>query len=90
MVQVAAEVASVTERVRGEQEEEEERHRRLVGELHQRHKRDLEAQLAAFRGQAQRKEAHMAAQITDMETRYIYLNTPSGIKPLGKENKSLN
>ncbi|XP_076453831.1 uncharacterized protein LOC143288987 isoform X2 [Babylonia areolata] len=67
--EMTEQVSRVQGQMRQEQEEQAERHRQLVGELHQRHQRDLEAQIAALRQDLAHREELLARELADMESR---------------------
>ncbi|XP_076452186.1 uncharacterized protein LOC143287832 [Babylonia areolata] len=67
--EMTEQVSRVQGQMRQEQEQQAERHRQLVGELHQRHQRDLEAQIAALRQDLAHREELLARELADMESR---------------------
>ena len=57
------------DKMRQELEGQEEKHRQMVSELHQRHQRDMEMQIASLRHDLSRKEADLKQQLAELENR---------------------
>ena len=68
-MQISEEVSYVQDKMRQELEGQEEKHRQMVSELHQRHQRDLEMQIASLRHDLSRKEADLKQQLAELENR---------------------
>nr|KAG5698474.1 hypothetical protein BaRGS_022004 [Batillaria attramentaria] len=67
--EISEQLNDVHEKMRAEQEEQAEKHRRMVSELHQRHQKDMEKQMSALRQETHRKEEDHRQQIAELESR---------------------